>query len=117
MTLSECKQRMKLYRDDTTTAFNWRTTARWALRYQWACEENERLRLALQDANGQLREHRQAYNSLEESAQKCKAAQEAAYLRATIAEDAIAELRQAQAQHVELVAVFSRIAAALEATP
>lgn len=91
MKLSECKQRMKLYRDDATTVYNWRTTARWALRYQWACEENERLQLELQFEQEQLREHGQAYNTMEASARECKAAQEATYLRAAIAEEALAE--------------------------
>ena len=53
MTLTECKQLMRLYRHDAEAGivqFNWRTTARWSLRHRWACEENDKLRLALRDA-------------------------------------------------------------------
>lgn len=53
MTLTECKQLMNWYRNDAEAGivqFNWRTTARWSLRYRWAKEENVKLQAALQDA-------------------------------------------------------------------
>lgn len=55
MTLTECKQLMRRYRECAEMGdvqFDWRTTARWSLRHSWACEENDKLRLALRDATG-----------------------------------------------------------------
>lgn len=51
MTLTECKEFMRLYqRGAEGEQYNWRTTARWALRHRWAQEENERLRDELRHA-------------------------------------------------------------------
>ena len=40
MTLAECKKWMRLFRESSVD-FNWRTTARWALRQKWAIEERD----------------------------------------------------------------------------
>lgn len=109
MTLTECKQFMRRYRGDTEeniVQFNWRTTARWALRHRWAQEENDKLKDELRHATEQLREHGQAYKSMEASAMECKAAQEQAYLRATIAEEALAERNTPCVWRVEAPAHF-----------
>jgi len=51
MTLTECKEFMRLYqRGAEGEQYNWRTTARWALRHRWAQEENEKLQDALRHA-------------------------------------------------------------------
>lgn len=51
MTLTECKEFMRLYqRWAEGEQYNWRTTARWALRHRWAQEENEKLQDALRHA-------------------------------------------------------------------
>ena len=55
MTLTECKEFMRLYqRGAEGEQYNWRTTARWALRHKWAQEENGQLRDALAAARDEL---------------------------------------------------------------
>lgn len=51
MTLTECKEFMRLYqRGAEGEQYNWRTTARWALRHKWAQGENDKLQDALRYA-------------------------------------------------------------------
>ena len=55
MTLTECKEFMRLYqRGAENEQFNWRTTARWALRHRWAQEDNEKLRATLAATRAEL---------------------------------------------------------------
>jgi len=55
MTLTECKEFMRMYqRSPNAVLYNWRTTARWALRHRWAQEENGQLRDALAAARDEL---------------------------------------------------------------
>lgn len=65
MTLTECKEFMRLYqRGAEGERFNWRTTARWALRHKWAQEENGKLRDELRRATGRAEQAEAALNDL-----------------------------------------------------